>query len=149
MIKLLMPRPRLASRLYPGPGRWILDALEVNNLLRKMTRISGILKRISLPKILLLMHYQVGSNPHRHSLKRNRIVVFAEEDPGNRAKARILLPLASTLLLSRRIRTRTRTKKTSPILSATLISRNAITPTSVPEKSQKTSVGLDDLHVGD
>ena len=149
LIKLLMPRPRLASRLHPEPGRWILDVREVNGLPRRRIRTPGITKRISLPRILLLMHHQVGLNPLRHSPRRNRTVVLAEEDPDNRAKARILLPLASTPLLLGRTRTRISTRKTYPILSATPASRKVIMPTNVPRRSQKTSVGLDDLHVGD
>ena len=149
LIKPLMWRSKPASRLYPGPGRWILNTLEVNDPLKKMTRILGTLKRISLPKILLLMQYHAGPNPHRHSLKRNRIVVLAKENPNNRAKTRIPLPLASMSLLSRRTRTKIRTRKISPTLSATLVSRNAIMPTSALRKSSKTSIGLDDLYVGD
>ena len=149
LIKPLMPRPKPASRLHPGPGRWILDALVVNDPLRKRTKIPGISKRISLPRILLLMRHQAGPNPLRHSPRRNRTVVLAEEDPDDRAKARILLPLASTPPPSGKTRIRIRTRKTYPMLSATLASRKAIMPTSVPRRSQKTSVGLDDLHVGD
>ena len=89
----------------------------------------------------------MGPNPLQPSLRRNRTVVLAEEDPDDRAKARILLPLASTPLLSGR--TRIRTRKTYPTLGATLASRKIIMPTSVPRRSQKTSIGLDDLHVGD
>ena len=94
LIKPLMPRLKPASKLHPGPGSCILDALVVNNLLRKKTKIPRISKRISFPRILLLMHHQVGPNPLWHSPRRNRIVVLAKEDPDNRAKARILLPLA-------------------------------------------------------
>ena len=147
LIRPLMPRPKPASRLHPERGRWILNALEVNGLPRRRIRTPGITKRISLPRILLLIHCQVGPNPLRPSPEKNKIVVFAEEDPDNRAKARILLPLSSTPLLSRRIKIRT--KKTYPTLSATTASRKVIMPTSVPRRSQKTSVGLDDLHVGD
>ena len=147
LIKPLMPRPKPASSLHPEQGRWIPDALEVNGLPRKRIRTPGITKRISLPRILLLMHHQVGLNPLRHSPRRNRTVVLAEEDPDDRAKARILLPLASTPLLSGK--TKMRTKKTYPTLSATPASRKVIMPTSVPRRSQKTSVGLDDFHVGD
>ena len=149
LIKPLMPRPKPASRLYPGRERWILNALKVNGLPRRRIKTSGITKRISLPRILLLMHCQVGLNPLRHSPRRNRTVIPAKEDPNDRAKARILLPLASTPLLSGRTRTRIRTRKTYPILSATPASRKVIMPTSVPKRSQKTSVGLDNLHVGD
>ena len=92
MIKLLMPRPRPASRLHPGREKWIFNALKVNGLLRKKIRTPEITKRISFPRILLQMHRQVGLNPLRHSSRRNRIVVLAEEDPDDRAKARILLP---------------------------------------------------------
>ena len=147
LIKPLMPRPKPASRLHPGPGRLIFDAFVVNNLLRKRTKIPGILKRISFPRILLLMRHQAGPNPLRHSPRRNRTVVLAEEDPDDRAKARILLPLASTPLLSGRTKTRIRTRKISPILSTTLVSKKIIMPTSVPKRSQKTSVGLDNLYV--
>ena len=89
----------------------------------------------------------MGPNPFRPSSRRNRTVVLVEEDPDDRAKDRILLPLASTPLLSGR--TRIRTRKTYPTLSATPASRKVIMPTSVPRRSQKTSVGLDDFHVGD
>ena len=149
LIKSLMPRPKPASRLYPGPGRWILDASVVNNPPRRRIRTLGIKKRISLLRILLLMHRQVGLNPLRHSPKRNRTVVLAKENSDNGAKARILLPLTLTPLLSGKIRTRIRTRKTYPTLSATPASRKVIIPTSVPRKSQKTSVSLNDLHVGD
>ena len=144
-----MPRPRPASRLHPEPGRWILNAFELNDSLRRMTRIPEISKRISLPRILLLMRYQARTNPHWRSLRRNRIVVLVEENPDNRIKARIPLPLASTPLLSERTKTRIRTRKTSPTLSATPVSRKAIMPTSALRRSQKTSVGLDDLYVDD
>ena len=117
IIRPLMPRPKPAFRLHPERGRWILDALEVNGLPSRKIRTPGITKRISLPRILLLMHHQVGLNPLRHSPRRNRTVVLAEEDPDDRAKARILLPLASTPLLSGR--TRIRTRKTYLTLSAT------------------------------
>ena len=106
-------------------------------------------KRISLPRIFLLMHYQVGPNLLWQSPRKTRTVVLTKENPKNRVKARILLPLVSTPLLSGKTRTRRRTRKTSLILSATLISRKAITPTSTSKKSQKTSVGLGNLHVGD
>ena len=135
LIKPLMPRLRPASRLHPRPGRLILDALEVNDPLKKMTRIPGTSKKISLPRIFLLMHYQAGPNPHRYSLKRNKIVVLIEENSNDSAKARIPLLLASTPLLSRKTRTRIRTRRTSLILSATLLSKKAIMPTSAPKKS--------------
>ena len=147
LIKPLMPRPKPASRLHSGRERWILNAPEVNSLPERRIRTLGITKRISFPRILLLIHRQVGPNPLWPSPRRNRTVVLAEENPDDRAKARILLPLASTPLLSGR--TKIRTKKTYPTLSATLASRKVIMPTSVPRRSQKTSVGLDDLYVGD
>ena len=149
LIKPLMPRPKPASRLHPEQGRWILDALKVNGLPRRRIRTPGITKRISLPRILLLIHRQMGLNPLRHSPRRNRTVVLAKEDPDDRAKARILLPLVSTPLLLGRTRTRIRIRKTYPIMSATPASRKVIMPTSVPRRSQKTSVGLDNFHVGD
>ena len=149
LIKPLMPRPKPASRLYPGPGRWIFDASVVNDLPRRKIRTPGITKRISLPRILLLIYRQVGLNLLRHSSRRNRTVILAEENPNNRAKARILLLLTSMPLPSGKIRIRIRTRKTYPTLSATLANRKAIMPTSVPRRSQKTSVSLDDLHVGD
>ena len=148
-MKPLKPRPRPAFRLHPGPGRWILNALKVNDPLRRMTRILGPLKGISLPRILLLMHYQVGPNLHQHSLRKNKIVVLVKEDPDNRAKARILLSLASTPLLSEKTKIRIKTRRTSPILSTTLVSRKAIMSTSAPKRSQKTSIGLINLYVDD
>ena len=147
MIRPLMPWPKPASRLHPERGRWIFDALKVNGLPKRRIKTPEITKKISLPRILLLIHRQVGPNPLWPSPRRNRTVVLAEENPDDRAKARILLPLASTPLLSGR--TRIRTRKTYPTLSATPASRKVIMPTSVPRRSQKTSVGLDDLHVGD
>ena len=147
LIKPLMPRPKPAFRLHPGRERWILNALEVNGLPRRRIRTPGITKRISLPRILLLIHRQVGPNSLRPSPRRNRTVVLAKENPDDRAKDRILLLLASTPLLSGR--TRIRTRKTRPTLSATPTRRKIIIPTSVPRRSQKTSIGLDDLHVGD
>ena len=149
LIKPLMPRPSPAFKLHSGPGRLILDVLEVNNLLKRITRISKTLKRISFPRILLLMHYQAGPNPHWHSLRKNKIVIFAEDDPDNRAKARIPLSLTLTSLLSERTRTKIKTRRTSPILSATFVSRKNIIPTNALRRSQKTSVGLDNLHIDD
>ena len=144
-----MLKPRPASRLRLGPRRWILDALKVNDLPRRITRTPWTTKRISVPRILLLMHHQMEPNLLRHSPKKTRIVILAEENPDNRAKARIPLPLALMPLLSGKTRTKIRTRKTSPTLSATLVSRKTITPTSAPRRSQKTSVGLNNLHVGD
>ena len=130
-----MPRPRPASRLYPRPGRWILDALKVNGQPRKRTRTPGTPRKISLPRIFLLMHHYLGLNPLLHSPRRNRTVVLAKEDPDNKAKARILLPLASTPLLSGRTRTRIMIRKISPTLSITLISKKVITQTNIPRRS--------------
>ena len=107
LIRPLMPRPKPASRLHPERGRWILNALEVNGLPRRRIRTPGITKKISLPRIFLLIHRQVGPNPLWPSPRRNRTVVLAKEDPNNRAKDRILLPLASTPLLSGKTRIRT------------------------------------------
>ena len=135
LIRPLMPRPRPASRLYPGPRRWILAALEANNLPRKMTRTPGTRKIISFPRIFLLIYYEVGLNPLRHGPKRNKKVVFIKEDPNNKAKARILLPLASMPLLSERTKIKIKTIKTSPILNAILVSKKTIMPKSVPKKS--------------
>ena len=149
LIRPLMSRPKPASKLHPGPERWMFNALEVNNPPKKMTRTPGTMKKISFPRILLLMHYQVGPNPLRHSSKRTRVVILTKKDPNNRAKARIPLPLASMPLLSEKTRIRIRIKRTSPTLNATFVSKKAITPTSAPKKSQKTSIGLDDLYVGD
>ena len=109
MIKPLMAKPKPASRIYPGPGRLIFDAPMVNDLPRRRIKTLGIIKKISLPRILLLMHCQVGPNPLRHSPRRNKTVVLAKEDPDDKAKARILLPLASTPLLSGKTRTKIRT----------------------------------------
>ena len=149
LIKPLMPRPKPAFRLHPGPGRWIFDAFVVNDPLRRRTKSLGISKKISLPRILLLMHHQTGPNPLWHSPKRDKTVVLVEENPDKRAKAKTPLPLASTPLQSGKTRTRIRTKKTSLTLSAILVSRKTTMPTSALRKSQKTSVGFDDLHVGD
>ena len=147
MIKPLMPRPKPASKLHPGRERWILDVFEVNGLPRRRIKTPGITKRINLPRILLLIYCQVGPKPLRPSPRRNRTVVLAKKDPDNRVKARILLPLASTPLLSGR--TKIRTRKTYLTLSATPASKKVIMPKGIPRKSQKTSVGLDNLHVGD
>ena len=144
-----MPRPKPASRLYTGSERWILNTLKVNNPARRMTKTPKTLKKISFPKILLLMRYQVGLNPHWHSPKKIRIVVLAKKDPDNKAKTRILLSLALTIPLSGKIRTKIKIKKIYPILSTTLISRMVIMPTSVPKKSHKTSAGLDNFYVSD
>ena len=144
-----MPRPRPVSKLYQGPEKWTFDALKVNNPSRKMTKTSKTLKRISFPRILLLMHYQVRPNPYRHSPRKTKTVVLAEEDPDDKPKARILLPLALTPLLSRRKKTKIRTKKTYPTLSTILVSKKIIMPTNVLRRSQKTSAGLGDFHVGD
>ena len=149
LIWSLMPRSRPASRLYLGPKRWIFNALEVNNPPRKMTKTLETMKRISLPRILLLIHYQMGPNPLWHILKRTRTVVLAKEDANDKAKARILLPLASIPPPSWRTRTKIRTKKTYLTLSATLISRKVIMLIIVPRESQKTSFGHDNFHVGD
>ena len=95
------------------------------------------------------MHHQVRPHPLQYSPRKNKIVVLAKENLDNKANARILLPLASKLLLSGRTRTKIRIRKISPTLSATFVSRKTITPTSAPRRSQKTSVGLDNLYVGD
>ena len=149
LIRPLMLRPRLASKLYSRPERWILDALKVNDLPRKIARTPGTTKWISLPKIFLLIHHQVGPNPLRHSPRRARKVVLSEEDSDNKAKARILLPLALTPPLSGKTRTRIKTKKIYPTFSATIVSKKVIMPTNILKKSQKTSVGLDNLYIGD
>ena len=147
LIRPLMPWPKPASRLHPERGRWIFDALKVNGLPKRRIKTPEITKKISLPRILLLIYRQVGLNPLRPSPKKNRTVVLAEEGPNDRAKDRILLLLASTPLLSGK--TRIKTRKTYPTLNATPASRKVIMPTRVPKRSQKTSVGLDDFHVGD
>ena len=149
LIRLLILRPRPAFRLYPGPKRWIFNTLEVNDPPREMTRILETMKRISLPRIFLLMHHQVGRNLLRYSPRTTRTVVFAKENPNNKAKARIFLSLTSMLPPSGRTRIKIRTKKTYPILSATLVSRKIIMPISIPRRSQKTIVSLDNLHVSD
>ena len=149
LIKPLIPRPRPASRLHLGPGRWIFDALEVNGQTRRWTRIPKTTRRISLPRIPPLMHHQVGPNPLRHSPKRNRTIVLIVEDPDNKAKVRILLPLALTPLLSGKTRSKIRTRKIYLILSATPISKKVIMPISIPKRSQKTTDGLDNFHVSD
>ena len=113
-----------------------------------MTSIPKTSKRISLFKILLLIYHQVGLNLLRHSPRKTRTVILAKKDPNNKAKARILLPLVSTPPLSGKVRTKIRTRRTSPSLSATLVSKKVNMPTSAPKRSQKTSVGLDNLHVG-
>ena len=114
-----------------------------------MTKTLGTSKKISLSRIVLLICYKVGPNPHRHSAKRSRIVVLAKKNPDNKAKARILLPLPSTPPLSRRTRTKIRTRKTYLILNAILVSKKVIMPTSDLKRSQKTSVSFDNLHIGD
>ena len=149
LIKPLMLRPRPASSLYPGPERWIFDALEVNNLSKKMTKTLETMKRISLPRIFLLIHYQIRPNLLWQSPRRTKTVVLAEENLDDKVKAKILLSLASTLLPSRKTRTRIKIRKIYLILSTTHISKKAIMPTSVLKKSQKTSVGLNNLYVGD
>ena len=148
MVKLLMPRPRPASRLHSEQERWILNALKVNDPPKRRIRTPGITKRMGFPKILLLMHCQVGLNPLQHSSRKNKSVVLAEEDPNDRAKARILLPLASTPLPSGKTRIRIRTRETYLILSTALANKKAIMPISVPKRSQKTSVSLNNFHVG-
>ena len=148
-IRPLMPRPKPASRLHLRPERWILDTLKVNDPPKKRARTPGTSKRISFSRIFLLMRHQVGPNSYRHIPRKTRTVVFAKKNPNNKAKAKILLPLVSTLPLSRRTRPRIRTKKTYQILSTTFVSKRVIMPTSVLRRSQKTSVGLDDLHLGD
>ena len=149
LIRPLMPRPKPASRLYPGPEKSIFDALEVNNPSKKMTRTLETLKRISFPRILLLIRHQVRLNPHRHSPIKTRIVILAKKNHDNKVKAKIFLPLASMLLLSGSSKIRIRRRKTYLILSAILVSKNLIMLISVPRRSQKTSVGLDDLYIDD
>ena len=95
------------------------------------------------------MRYQIGLNPHRYSLRRNKIVVLNKENPNDRAKARMFLPLASTPLLSGKTRIKTMTKKISLTLNIIFVSIKAIMLINAPRKDQKTSVGLDNLHVGD
>ena len=147
-IRLLMPRPRPAFRLYSGPKRRIFDVFKVNNPPRKITKTLGTMKRISVCKIFLLIHYQVGPNLFQYTPRKTRTVVFAKENPDDKAKARIRLPLASMPPPSGKIRTRIRIKKTYPTLSTTIVSRKVIMPTNVARRSQKTSVGLDVLYVG-
>ena len=143
LIRPLMLRPRPASRLHPRSERWILNAFKANNPPRKMTRIPETLKRISLPRIILLMRHQIGPNPYPYSPRKTKTVILVEENPNDKAKAIILLPLASTPPVSRR------TRKIYWILSTTLVSKKIIMPTSISKRSQKTSIDLDDLHVGD
>ena len=102
-----------------------------------MTRTLRTMKRISLPKILLLMHHQVRPNPLRHSPRRTRTVVLAEENPNNKAKTKILLPLALMPPSLGRIKTRTKTRKTYLTLSATLVSRKVIMLIIVRKKAKK------------
>ena len=86
----------------------------------------------------------------QHSQPRNtRIIVLAKKDPNNKIKARILLPLALMPPLLRKIKTKIRTRKIWPILSAIIVSRKVIMPTNISKKSQKTSVSLDNLHDDD
>ena len=65
------------------------------------------LKRISLPRILLLICYYhyVGPNIYWHSQPRRiRRIIFAGEDLVNKAKARariLLLPMSAPLLLKK------------------------------------------------
>ena len=137
LIKSLMSRPRPASKLHPGPEKRIFNALKVNDLPKKMTRTLETLKKISLSKILLLMRHQMGPNPHWHSPKRTRTVIFAKKDPNNKAKARILLQLASMPPLSGKTRTKIRIRKIYSTLSAILISRKIIMPTSISKRAKK------------
>ena len=90
----------------------------------------------------------MGPNPHWHSPKRTKTIVLVGKNLDDKAKARIFLPLASTPSLLKKSRTRIRTKKTYPTLSAILVSRKVNIPTSVPKKSQKTRVNLDNFYVG-
>ena len=137
LIRPLMLRLNPASRLYPGPKRWILDAPEVNDLPRKMTKTPGTIKKISLPRILLLIHHYVGPNLLRHSPRKIKTVVLAKKNPDNKTKARILLLLTSTPPQSRRTKTKIRARKTYLILIAILVSKKVIMPTNIPKKSQK------------
>ena len=101
-----------------------------------MTKTPKTIKRISLSKNFRLMYYKVGPNTHYHSQpKMIKIVVFAKENPNDKVKARIFLSLASLPPLSKRIRTKIRTKKTYLTLSPTFVSRKIIIPTIVPKKS--------------
>ena len=141
-----MLRLRQASRLHLKQGRQIFDIFNGNGQLRRMTRILRTLKRISLSKILLLIchHHQLGPNYYWYNqLRKTRIVVFVRKDfiVKVKAKVRILLLLASTLLPSRRTKIRTR--------RILLVRKKVIMLTSILKKSQKTSVGLDNLHVND
>ena len=147
-----MQRPRLASRLNPKQEKWIPNTLKVNNQLKKMTRTPRTLKRISFFRIFLLIrhHHQVGLNSHWYSQQRKtRTIVFAGKNPINKAKVRtrILLPPASMALPSEK--TKIKTKRTYLILSTTIVSKRATMPISVLKRSQKTSVDIDDLHIGD
>ena len=95
--KTINAEAKTTFKLYPGQKRWIFDALKVNGQPRKMTKISKILKRISLSRIFLLIlyhHPQVGPNFHWHSQpKKTRIVVFAEKDSDVKAKTRVKILL--------------------------------------------------------
>ena len=86
-------------------------------------------------------------NPHRHSSRKTITIVLLKKNPDNKAKARIPLPLASTPMVSGIIRIRSR--KTHQTLNAILVNRKVIIPISVLRRSQKTSVGLNNLYVGD
>ena len=79
----------------------------------------------------------MGPNLYRHDAKRTRTLVLAKENLNNKAKARILLPLTSTPLLSRKTKTRIRIRKTYLTLSATFVSKKVIMPTSVPKGAKK------------
>ena len=147
LIKPLIPSLRPASRLHLRLERWILNALKVNNPSKKMTKTPGTTKIISFLKIFLLMHHHVGLNPLWHSLRKTRTVIPTEKDPDNKAKAKIFLPLASTPPSSEKTKTKIRTKRTYPTLSATVVSKKIIMPISVLRRSQKTSVGFNNLHV--
>ena len=132
-----MPRPRPAFMLYPRPERWIFNALKVKDPPRRMAKTPETLKKISFPRILRLMRHQVRPNSHQHSPKKTRTVVFIKENPNNKAKARILLLLASTPPLSGKTRTKIRIRKTYPVLSVTIVSKKIIIPANIPRRSQK------------
>lgn len=56
LIKPLILRQKQDSKLPQEQEKWIFDAFNINNQLKKKIKISKSLKKISFSRIFLLMH---------------------------------------------------------------------------------------------
>ena len=127
----------------PARGRSMPSVSEATGQQRRKIRTLGRISPLTPP----LLTYLVGSNnlPPTKPIKRIRTTkevlgAMVDED---RVEVKTPLQQVSTLLAKRK-------KRISPTSNASSAKEKAITPASVlRRRSQKTSVGLGDLHVGD